>query len=56
MRLSLEHGGPGVSVSKLKVRGTLVARREGSAGSGSPARYRFDIVMQGDNETAFLQL
>ena len=35
------------------VRGTLLARREGG---GSPARYRFDIVMQGDNETAFLDL
>jgi len=44
------------SIEDPKVRGTLVARREGSAGSGSPARYRFDIVMQGDNETAFLDL
>jgi protocatechuate 3,4-dioxygenase alpha subunit len=44
------------SIEDAKVRGTLLARREGSAGSGSPARYRFDIVMQGDNETAFLDI
>jgi protocatechuate 3,4-dioxygenase alpha subunit len=44
------------SIEDPKVRGTLLARREGSAESGSPARYRFDIVMQGDNETAFLDL
>jgi protocatechuate 3,4-dioxygenase beta subunit len=31
----------------------LVAKREGAA---TPARYRFDIVMQGENETAFLEL
>jgi protocatechuate 3,4-dioxygenase alpha subunit len=44
------------SIEDMTVRGTLLARREGSAGSGSPAHYRFDIVMQGDNETAFLDL
>ena len=44
------------SIEDAKVRGTLLARREGGAGSGSPARYRFDIIMQGDNETAFLDL
>src|SRR5437763_1441959 len=41
------------SIDDPKVRGTLLARRE--AGS-SPARYRFDIIMQGDNETPFLDL
>ena len=41
------------SIEDPKVRSTLLARREGS---GSPARYRFDIIMQGENETAFLEL
>ena len=41
------------SIEDPKKRGTLLARREGS---GSPARYRFDIIMQGENETAFLEL
>jgi protocatechuate 3,4-dioxygenase alpha subunit len=41
------------SIEDPKVRGTLLARREAG---GNPARYRFDIVMQGDNETAFLEL
>ena len=41
------------SIEDPAVRGTLVARR--AAGS-SPALYRFDIVMQGDNETAFLDI
>jgi protocatechuate 3,4-dioxygenase, alpha subunit len=44
------------SIEDPKVRGTLLARREGSSQSGSPVHYRFDIVMQGDNETAFLDL
>ena len=45
------------SIEDPKVRGTLLARREaGSSQGGSPACYRFDIVMQGDNETAFLDL
>ena len=45
------------SIEDPKMRDTLVARRaEGSRESGSPARYRWDIVMQGDNETAFLEL
>ena len=35
------------------VRGTLLA---GLAGDGSPKLYRFDIVMQGENETAFLDI
>ena len=41
------------SIEDAAVRGTLLARREGS---GSPAHYRFDIIMQGENETAFLDL
>ena len=44
------------SIEDVKVRNTLVARREGGGQSGGPARYRFDIIMQGDNETAFLEL
>jgi protocatechuate 3,4-dioxygenase alpha subunit len=41
------------SIEDPAVRGTLLARRaEGS----SPAVYRFDIVLQGDNETAFLDI
>jgi protocatechuate 3,4-dioxygenase, alpha subunit len=45
------------SIEDPKARGTLLARREaGSSQGGSPARYRFDIIMQGDNETAFLEL
>jgi hypothetical protein len=31
----------------------LLARREGT---GNPALYRFDIIMQGKNETVFLDL
>ena len=41
------------SIEDPAVRGTLLARREGS---GSPAVYHFDIVLQGDNETAFLDI
>jgi protocatechuate 3,4-dioxygenase, alpha subunit len=41
------------SIEDMAVRGTLLARREGS---GSPAHYRWDIVMQGENETVFLDL
>jgi protocatechuate 3,4-dioxygenase, alpha subunit len=45
------------SIEDPNARGTLLARREaGSSQGGSPARYRFDIIMQGDNETAFLEL
>ena len=40
------------SIEDGKLRGTLLARPEG----GSPKRYRFDIVMQGENETAFLDI
>jgi protocatechuate 3,4-dioxygenase alpha subunit len=35
------------------VRHTLLARRDGA---GEPAVYRFDIVLQGENETAFLDI
>ena len=45
------------SIEDAAVRGTLLARRaEGSSQSGSPALYRFDIIMQGENETVFLDL
>ena len=40
------------SIEDGKLRGTLLARPEG----GSPKRYHFDIVMQGENETAFLDI
>ena len=40
------------SIEDEKVRGTLLARPE----SGSPKRYHFDIVMEGENETAFLDI
>ena len=39
------------SIDDEAVRQTLLARRE-----GDPAVYRFDIVLQGDNETLFLDL
>jgi protocatechuate 3,4-dioxygenase, alpha subunit len=44
------------SIEDAAVRGTLLARREADSQGGSPAHYRFDIVMQGENETAFLDL
>jgi protocatechuate 3,4-dioxygenase alpha subunit len=44
------------SIEDPAVRGTLLARREGSSPGGSPALYRFDIIMQGENETVFLDL
>jgi protocatechuate 3,4-dioxygenase, alpha subunit len=40
------------SIEDDSARRSLLARREG----GSPAVYRFDIVLQGDNETAFLDI
>jgi protocatechuate 3,4-dioxygenase alpha subunit len=41
------------SIDDAAARGSLLARRgEG----GSPALYRFDIVLQGDGETAFLDI
>src|SRR5205807_3179048 len=44
------------SIEDPATRGTLLARREADSQGSSPARYRFDIVMQGENETAFLEL
>jgi protocatechuate 3,4-dioxygenase, alpha subunit len=41
------------SIEDPAVRGTLLARR---AEASNPALYRFDIVLQGENETAFLDL
>jgi protocatechuate 3,4-dioxygenase, alpha subunit len=41
------------SIEDAAVRGTLLARRDRDA---NPARYRFDIVLQGENETAFLDI
>ena len=41
------------SIEDEGVRRTLLARR---APGDSPALYRFDIVLQGDNETAFLHI
>src|SRR5205085_5913273 len=40
------------SIEDPAVRGTLLAR----ADPVNPALYRFDIVLQGDNETAFLDV
>ena len=41
------------SIDDESVRGTLLAR---PTEAGSPKLYRFDIVMQGENETAFLDI
>ena len=41
------------SIEDAAVRGTLLAR---PAGSGDPPVWHFDIVLQGDNETAFLDI
>jgi protocatechuate 3,4-dioxygenase alpha subunit len=41
------------SIEDPKARGTLIAHR---TDAGGPPTYRFDIVMQGDNETVFLDL
>ena len=41
------------SIEDEAVRGTLLAKR---APGGSPALYRFDIVLQGENETVFLDI
>ncbi len=40
------------SIDDAAVRGTLLAHRE----TGEPPVYRFNIVMQGENETAFLDI
>ncbi len=42
-----------ISIEDEAARRTLLARR--TAG-GTPALYRFDIVLQGENETAFLDI
>ena len=39
-----------------KRRSTLVARKDTSAASGGKVVYRFDIIMQGEGETAFFNL
>ena len=41
------------SIEDETVRGTLLARR---MADGKPPVYRFDIVLQGENETAFLNI
>ena len=41
------------SIEDETVRGTLLAKR---AESTEPPVYRFDIVLQGENETAFLDI
>jgi protocatechuate 3,4-dioxygenase, alpha subunit len=41
------------SVEDAAVRSTLLAR---PTGAGNPAVWHFDIVLQGDNETAFLDI
>ena len=40
------------SIDDAAVRGTLLARKA----EGEPPVYRFDIVLQGENETAFLDI
>ena len=42
-----------ISIEDEAARNTLLARR---AAGGTPALYRFDIVLQGENETAFLDI
>jgi protocatechuate 3,4-dioxygenase alpha subunit len=45
------------SIEDATVRGTLLARRaENAPGDGEPPVYRYDIVLQGKNETAFLDI
>jgi protocatechuate 3,4-dioxygenase alpha subunit len=41
------------SIDDRAVRDTLVAKR---TGGGNPAPYRFDIIMQGEGETVFLDI
>ena len=41
------------SIEDAAVRSTLLAR---PAGAGNPPVWHFDIVLQGDNETAFLDI
>src|SRR5436305_6672577 len=45
------------SIEDQAARGTLLARRTGAGGGGGGgASYRFDIVLQGENETVFLDV
>ena len=41
------------AIEDAAIRGTLLAR---PAGAGNPPVWHFDIVLQGDNETAFLDI
>jgi protocatechuate 3,4-dioxygenase beta subunit len=42
------------AIADPAVRGTLVAARPG--GSAQPAPYRFDVILQGEGETAFFDI
>jgi len=44
------------SIADVDVRATLVARREPAREPGELPTYRFNIVLQGANETAFLDV
>jgi protocatechuate 3,4-dioxygenase, alpha subunit len=44
------------SIDDAAVRGTLLARRAEGGEGGEPPVWRFDIVLQGENETAFLDI
>lgn len=44
------------SIEDAVVRDTLLARRAEGGSEGEPPVYRFDIVLQGENETAFLDI
>ena len=46
---------PVLALVPVERRGTLIAKRESGAGAGN-AVYRFDIHLQGDNETAFFDI
>jgi protocatechuate 3,4-dioxygenase alpha subunit len=49
----LNRSDPALNAVRADRRRTLIARR---TGDGSPAVFRFDIALQGDNETAFLDV
>jgi len=44
------------TVSDPAARRTLLAAREGAPSSQQPALYRFDVVLQGEGETAFFDV
>jgi len=46
---------PVLALVPVERRGTLIAKRESDAGAGN-AVYRFDIHLQGDNETVFFDI